>query len=264
MKIAYIGIDLLYPALPALEEAGCEIAEIFTCATDNETEFNLQITAFAKERNIPYTTERMTGSDIARLKQKGCEMAVCGGYYYRLPVDPDFPIINIHPALLPVGRGAWPMPLVILRGMTETGITLHRVAPGFDEGDILLQETVAVSPEDDLESLTAKLTAPLPAMMKTLVSDFDALLANARPQGEGEYWPCPDERDYPITPDTPYAEADLILRAFYGYRCIYQRDGETLALIRGRAYPVGDGLPIRGGVIRAKKMTPLSSTTIER
>lgn len=203
MKLAYIGIDLLYPALPALVKAGCEVAEIFTCPTDNETEFNLQITAFAQAHGIPCTTSRMTREDIARLKEKGCKMAVCGGYYYRLPVDPEFPIVNIHPALLPIGRGAWPMPLVILRGMKETGITLHLVAQGFDEGDILLQERVAVSPQDDLGSLMDKLTAPLPGMMEALVSRFDARLANAQPQGEGEYWPCPDEGDYPNTPPTP-------------------------------------------------------------
>ncbi len=258
MKIAYIGIDLLYPALPALAQAGCEIAEIFTCDTDNVTEFNLQITAFAKAHGIPYTTKRMTVEDIQRLKDKDCRFAVCGGYYYRLPVDGDFPILNLHPALLPVGRGAWPMPLVLLRGMTETGITLHKVAQGFDEGDILLQEKVAADPDtDDLESLMKKLTAPLPGMMKTLVENFDALLQNAVPQGEGEYWPCPDEKDYPIGPHTPYAQADRILRAFYGYRCIY-RDGEkTWGLIGGRAYPDGEGFPIRGGVIRAREVEQL-------
>lgn len=257
MKIAYIGIDLLYPALPALAQAGCEIAEIFTCDTDNETEFNLQITAYAQAHGIPCTTARMTRADIARLKEKGCQMAVCGGYYYRLPVDPDFPIVNIHPALLPMGRGAWPMPLVILNKMKETGITLHLVAQGFDEGDILLQKRVEVSPTDDLSSLMDKLTAPLPGMMETLVSRFDSLLANARPQGEGEYWPCPDERDYPITPGTSYDDADRILRAFYGYRCIYADGEKRWAIIGGRAARAGEGFPFRGGVISGGKVTAL-------
>lgn len=257
MKIAYIGIDLLYPALPALAGAGCDIAEVFTCDTDNETEFNLKVTAFAQAHGVPCTTRRMTREDIARLKEKGCKAAVCGGYYYRLPVDPEFPMVNIHPALLPIGRGAWPMPLVILRGMKETGITLHRVAEGFDEGDILLQERVAVSPRDDLGSLMDKLTAPLPGMMETLVRRFDALLANARPQGEGEYWPCPDERDYPITPGTAYADADRILRAFYGYRCIYQDGEKRWAVIGGRAAKSGEGLPFQGGVISGGRATAL-------
>ena len=36
MKAAYVGIDFLYPALPALAEI-CEILKIFTCRTDNPT-----------------------------------------------------------------------------------------------------------------------------------------------------------------------------------------------------------------------------------
>lgn len=42
-EIAYVGIDALYPALPALAEAGCEIGWVFSCETDNVTEFNLQV-----------------------------------------------------------------------------------------------------------------------------------------------------------------------------------------------------------------------------
>ena len=55
MKIAYIGIDLFYPVLIALEKNGCEIEKIFTCKTDNITEFNIQIVDYAKKNNIPYT-----------------------------------------------------------------------------------------------------------------------------------------------------------------------------------------------------------------
>ncbi len=52
MKVAYIGLDLFYPALETLKKLGCEIVEIFTCETDNVTEFNQQICNFAKKNNI--------------------------------------------------------------------------------------------------------------------------------------------------------------------------------------------------------------------
>ena len=124
MKIAYIGIDLFYPAIEALESLGCEILEIFTCETDNVTEFNVKITDFADKRNIPCKTSRITRDDIARLLKNGCEMAVCGGYYFKIPADTDLPIVNIHPSLLPVGRGSWPMALSILQGDKKSGVTM--------------------------------------------------------------------------------------------------------------------------------------------
>ena len=179
MKIAYVGIDALYPALPALAEAGCEIGWVFSCETDNVTEFNLQVCDFARKRGIPLRLERICRQDVERLLDGGCEALICGGYYHRLPVDSRLRMVNIHPSLLPVGRGAWPLPVTILRGLRESGVSVHRVTEGFDEGPVLLQERIELGPREDLESLTAKLQALLPGLMRRLAADFDSLYSSA-------------------------------------------------------------------------------------
>jgi methionyl-tRNA formyltransferase len=254
MKLAYIGIDLLYPALPALYEAGCEIIEIFTCETDNVAEFNLEVCAFAKEHSIPLTVGRVTQDDLTRLVSKGCEAVISAGYYYRLPIDRKLKMLNIHPALLPLGRGAWPMPLTILKGLAESGVTVHKLTEGFDEGDILLQEAITVAADENLQTLTAKQQALLPRMMKRLVSDFDRLYQNAIPQGVGEYWPYLMGDSFPMRPDMPLAEADLVLRAFYGYECVYDEGGKRYIILGGEANPSSGTLPVCGGFIRAKSI----------
>ena len=167
MKIAYIGIDLFFDALLHLEELGCEIAEIFTCNTDNVTEFNVKILEFADIHNIHCKTERITREDIERLKDKGCDFAVCAGYYFRIPADSDFPVVNIHPSLLPIGRGSWPMPQTILRGMEKSGVTIHKIAEGFDTGDVLLQREFALEKNETLVSFMEKVYALLPEMLLT-------------------------------------------------------------------------------------------------
>lgn len=257
MKIGYIGIDFLISALTALVDAGCELLEIFTCQTDNRTEFNLQVQNYARAHAIPLTVGRVTQTDLDRLKEKGCELVVCAGYYHRLPVDPALPMVNIHPALLPMGRGAWPMPQTILKGLSESGVTIHKVAKNFDEGDILLQAKVPVVPEDNLETLTKKLCAPLSGMVVRLVTHFDELWRDAKPQGDGEYWPYLTEADFPITQDTEMARADRILRAFYGYECVYHGEDHTYGITRGRVFYSGEGFPVRGGVIRAEEVRTL-------
>lgn len=265
MRLAYIGIDLLCPALAALHGMGCEIAEIFTCKTDNETEFNLKVTEFAKQHKIPYTMNRITREDISRLKENGCKFAVCGGYYYRIPVDEAFPIVNIHPSLLPQGRGSWPMPIAILRQLPASGITLHKVAEGFDTGDILLQESFPLSGKENLDTFMEKACSLLPGLMETLVRDFDALWANALPQGEGEYLEAPTEADWTVTNETSFKDADRILRAFYGYECIYAGPAGKYRLIRGQAIPCAERqaqpalLPIRGGYVISELLEPLSA-----
>lgn len=260
-KIVYVGIDTLYQALPALVKAGCRVCEIVSCPVDNDTEFNLRTCAFAREYQIPLLVGRITREDVKRWKKSGMDALICCGYDSRIPVDEKLPMVNIHPALLPKGRGAWPMPVTLLRGLRESGITIHKITKGFDEGDILLQKAVPVTPDDTLWSLTARLQTLLPGMMEELASDFTRLYAKARPQGEGEYWPCPKESDYPIIPEMDVTEADRILRAFYGYECIYQSRDAICGVMEGRAYPVvyegENSLPVRGGTIIAARVRKL-------
>ena len=52
--------------------------------------------------------------------------------------------------------------------------------------------------------------------------------------------------------------ADRILRAFYGYECIYRNRNEIHGVMEGRAYPAvygGEkGLPVQWGTIVAKRV----------
>ena len=240
MKVAYVGIDILYPVLTSLYDTDAEIIKVYTCETDNITEFNTQTIAFAKAHNIPLQTKRITADDLRELVSLGCKFVLFGGYYYRIPVIDELPIVNTHPALLPFGRGAWPMPLTILKGLTESGVTMHRMVMALDEGDIILQEKIPVYPEtDDLIILTKRQWSVIPEMVKKLVSDFDNLWENAYPQeGNAEYWPMPLEKDYTVTSDMSFPQADLILRSFYSYECIYEdkNEGTRLEFIEAKAH----------------------------
>lgn len=235
MKIAYIGIDLFYPALEKLYNLGCEIVEIFTCEVDNICEFNLKICDFAEEHNIPISKTPINRIDIARLIEKGCNAAICGGYYFKIPHDTDLPIINIHPSLLPIGRGSWPMAQSILWGHKSSGVTIHKIAEGFDTGDILLQKEFKLDKEETHQTFMEKANCVLVGMLPELVQNFENLYSNAKPQTVGEYWKAPSEADYTITPDMTVAEADLILRAFYGYECIYKDNNINRIIVGGRA-----------------------------
>ena len=73
----------------------------------------------------------------------------------------DGKIINIHPALLPKygGQGMYGRHVhqaVKDNGDTETGATIHLVNEEYDEGQILAQKTVAVSPDDTVDDIENK------------------------------------------------------------------------------------------------------------
>ena len=233
MKIAYIGIDLFFPALKELEKQGCEVLKIFSCKTDNITEFNTQIIAYAVKKRIPYTLQRITKEDIQELVSQGCEAIICAGYYYRIPVSPDVPMLNIHPTLLPIGGGSWPMPIIIMEKHKKSGVTFHKIAEEFDAGDIILQREFLLDEKENHETYMEKVYGLLPEMISQLIKDFKYLYDSATPQGEGQYWQYPEEDMYTIKADSTMEEADLILRAFYGYECIYQGNAERYVLIKG-------------------------------
>ena len=73
-------------------------------------------------------------------------------------------IFNIHPALLPKygGRGMFGMHVhqaVIAAGETQTGITIHKVDPEYDTGQIVAQCVVSVEKGDTAETLAARVLA---------------------------------------------------------------------------------------------------------
>lgn len=181
MKIAYLGIDLLEPVLDALLGEGCRVLKLFTCPVDNVTETNTAVIKTARERGIPHTLERIAPADLEWLAGQGCELLVCAGYYYRAPVTDAFPMVNFHPTPLPVGRGSWPMPWLILEGAEFGGVTAHKMAAEFDTGDILLQERFPLDGREDHQTYMKKVYAKIPAMVHTLVGGLSQVLAGASP-----------------------------------------------------------------------------------
>ena len=69
---------------------------------------------------------------------------------------PGMLAVNCHPSKLPAHRGANPYATVIRFGDTETGVSFHRIAPKIDAGNLFLQETVPVDPNESGASLRDK------------------------------------------------------------------------------------------------------------
>lgn len=91
----------------------------------------------------------------------GCQYAVLAGFMRVLAAVAieRFPnrIVNIHPSLLPAFPGARAVEEALAAGVEETGVTVHIVEEAVDSGPILAQRTVPVLPNDDTESLHARI-----------------------------------------------------------------------------------------------------------
>jgi len=70
---------------------------------------------------------------------------------------PRLGALNVHPSLLPKYRGATPIQSALLAGERETGVSIMLMDAGMDTGDLVLQERIAIAPDDDYGTLHDRL-----------------------------------------------------------------------------------------------------------
>ncbi|HIJ83154.1 MAG TPA: phosphoribosylglycinamide formyltransferase [Magnetococcales bacterium] len=68
-------------------------------------------------------------------------------------------VLNIHPALLPAFPGLNVQKRAIEAGVRFSGATVHFVDDGVDTGPVVIQAVVAVLPDDDSQTLSARILA---------------------------------------------------------------------------------------------------------
>jgi methionyl-tRNA formyltransferase len=86
--------------------------------------------------------------------------AVCVCAYGGLIKEPllsGYPMLNVHPSLLPRWRGAAPIERAIMAGDESTGVSIMRVTAGLDSGPLCAQETVPIGPQDTFGMLAPRL-----------------------------------------------------------------------------------------------------------
>src|SRR6266536_2701685 len=82
---------------------------------------------------------------------------------------PRLACLNLHASLLPRWRGAAPIQAAIAAGDCETGITVMYMDEGLDTGDVLLQRSVEILPNDTGGSLHDRLARIAPeALLESL------------------------------------------------------------------------------------------------
>lgn len=104
--------------------------------------------------------EKILPKDTALLVLAGFLSILSAGFCEKFPGK----IINIHPALLPKfgGKGMWGEKVhkaVLESGEKQSGLTIHFVTAGIDEGSIIAQATCAVQEGETLDTLAKKVHA---------------------------------------------------------------------------------------------------------
>ena len=124
----------------------------------------------ALERDTPvFQPQNVNAPDsLAELRNLDVDLCVVAAYGQILSADlleiPRHGAINLHASLLPRHRGAAPVQYAILKGDSETGVTIFRIEPRLDAGpllDVVRTPIDAKETAGELEARLSELAAPL-------------------------------------------------------------------------------------------------------
>lgn len=118
------------------------------------------------------------------------ELTVVAAYGKLLPeailAVPPLGSINVHSSLLPKYRGAAPINWAILNGEETTGVSIMYMAKALDAGDVILQKSTPIGPDEDALALTARLAQLGAEALSETVTALAAGTADRTPQNEAE------------------------------------------------------------------------------
>lgn len=151
----------------------------------------------ALKHNIPvFQPERIKGNTefSTLMKELKPDIFVVVAYGQILPGSlleiPKYGAVNVHASLLPKYRGASPIEAALLNGDNETGVTIMKMTPELDAGDILDIAKLTIEPKDNAETLTVKLSILGGKILPYVLKDMAENAVHPIPQNESKATFC--------------------------------------------------------------------------
>ncbi len=242
MRLIFLGqsCDAATPPLRALLEAGHDITTVVLARQPGARLGQTQ--RIADTAGVPVVWVRSAAEATTALRAVAPDAAVAACFPWRLPGSvtdiPPLGIHNVHPSLLPAGRGAEPVFWTLRRGERVTGATVHRMDADLDTGPIAAQASLPVAEgirapelERELMTLGGKL------LVETLPKLAAGSLRLRSQSTEGvSHAPVPTAADWTMMPSLPAAWAWCFARGVAPLR------GPLTVIAGGAAIPVADAL----------------------
>ena len=160
MRIVFIGqAPFGKESLEALLAQGEDVVGVITVedATNQKYPNPVKESALAHGLELYQANYLKKSEAINWVEQRRPDMLVLGFVTAFVPQEmidsATYGGINYHPSLLPKYRGGSAINWAVINGEKETGVSIHFIDEGVDTGPILLQEKVAIEPDDTVKSL---------------------------------------------------------------------------------------------------------------
>lgn len=257
IQFAFFGTpDVAVETLEILKSNGY-IPRIIVTSPDRPKGRGLALTpppvkTWADTNNIPcLQPEKLDSEFLSELRSTNFELSVVVAYGKIMPENlinlPAKGTINIHYSLLPKYRGASPVESAVLNGDTETGVDIQQMALGLDTGDILVEEKVAILPDETAPALRSRLIQIGGELLAKSLQDIVAGNITPRKQSETGMSKCGkikkedgliDLAGDPIINYNKY-------RAYFGWPGVYFfKDGKRIKITKAK-FENGQFIPER-------------------
>ena len=179
MRIVFIGtVEFSLHMLIALCESKAEILGVITSEDNRLNSDYADLVPFCKQNDIPFllTNDVNEAKVVKWIKRHQPDAIFCFGWsrLIKQPVLqlPPLGVVGYHPSELPKNRGRHPLIWALVLGLKETASTFFFIDEGIDSGDILSQQYIKISVQDDARSLYTKMIETARAQLLELVVEM--------------------------------------------------------------------------------------------
>ncbi len=150
---------------------------------------------------------------------------------------PSLAAVNVHASLLPKYRGKHPVFWAIRKREEYTGLTVHHIVKGIDEGAIILQKKVKVEPQDTVSSLYSRIIKEGFPSMRDLIElcQSGSLPRQPQPTREASYYSNIKPGDYRIDWQEEAEAIEALVRAAEG-KCFMETPVGRVYLEKAEGY----------------------------
>lgn len=256
-RLAFFGTpDFAVPTLDALVRAGraplLVVAQPDRPAGRGGRRQQPPVARYASAESLPLgQPEKVRDAEfLARIEGLDLDLGIVVAFGQifpaRLLAAPRLGCINLHASLLPAYRGAAPIQAAIAAGETATGVTTMRMEQGLDTGPILLQEQVAIGPEETAAELSPRLAEVGARLILSTLARLEADDLAAIPQDDRRATYAPRLAKDAGRIDWSFPARTLAdrLRAFTPWPGLSaELAGAPVKILRARAFPSAAAVP---------------------
>ncbi|MBU8883930.1 methionyl-tRNA formyltransferase [Kaistella sp. DKR-2] len=167
LKVIFFGTpEFAKTSLEAIHQSHHEVVGVVTVADKasgrGQKIHESPVKTFAVENNLAvFQPEKLRSPEfLERIKNLNADVFVVVAFRMMPKIlfeMPEMGTFNLHASLLPDYRGAAPINYAVINGEAKTGATTFFINEKIDEGNILLQEEIEISPNENAGMLHDRL-----------------------------------------------------------------------------------------------------------